>query len=293
MSWFRAEPVSMRSQPPPAGPSAVPTRRNSATSGTRSFCATRAVSVPASRITPKASSTCLASSTDSFGFKVVPPSLAASLIEGPGRRAPVDLHVPEQPREQHLELLQVRVPHVDQRLEQHGPHGRGRAPQQGRAGGRHEQPRYALVAAAALAPEETGAGELLEQVARRRLVDGERPGDVGDAGAGRPAQLPQRPDVHAADPALVSDPAEVPLGGVGRLPELHQDAQRRVPVAARRPGPRRPLLGATHHRPPRKPGPSALWTPRRRLRYICINVLYKINPRLNPRGDEKHEHRSP
>src|SRR5262249_2541046 len=60
MIWFSAESALISIRPSACGPSAMPTSRNSATSGTRIFCARKPVSVPIASTSPHDISVCLA-----------------------------------------------------------------------------------------------------------------------------------------------------------------------------------------------------------------------------------------
>ena len=60
MIWFSAESALMSISPSACGPSARPTRRNTATSGILIFCANKAAMVPTARMRLQDSSVCLA-----------------------------------------------------------------------------------------------------------------------------------------------------------------------------------------------------------------------------------------
>src|ERR1700688_3407533 len=64
MIWFSAESAGMSISPSARGPIAIPTTRNTATSGILIFCANRPVRVPMARISPHESSVCLAISSE-------------------------------------------------------------------------------------------------------------------------------------------------------------------------------------------------------------------------------------
>src|ERR1035437_10375638 len=64
MIWFSAESALMSIRPSASGPIAIPTTRNTATSGILIFCASRPVRVPIARIRPHESKVCLAISME-------------------------------------------------------------------------------------------------------------------------------------------------------------------------------------------------------------------------------------
>src|SRR6185312_13634373 len=67
MIWLNAEEALMSTRPSACGPSAMPASRNTATSGTLIFCATKAASVPIARISPQASNVCWAMVIEAVG----------------------------------------------------------------------------------------------------------------------------------------------------------------------------------------------------------------------------------
>jgi hypothetical protein len=73
ISWFRAESALTLTRPLAAGPSSMPTRRNTATSGTFAFFANMPDRVPMPSTTPNTVSTCLATSTAPAGSTRAPP----------------------------------------------------------------------------------------------------------------------------------------------------------------------------------------------------------------------------
>src|SRR5580704_5562991 len=64
MIWFSAESALTWTRSSACGPIAMPATRNTATSGTRIFCASSAATVPIARTRPNASSVCLAISME-------------------------------------------------------------------------------------------------------------------------------------------------------------------------------------------------------------------------------------
>src|SRR5579871_1378920 len=64
MIWLSAEEALMSTAPSACGPSAMPAIRNTATSGTAIFCATKAASVPTARISPQARRVCCATAME-------------------------------------------------------------------------------------------------------------------------------------------------------------------------------------------------------------------------------------
>src|SRR3954454_3987534 len=99
---------------------------------------------------------------------------------------------------------------MQQRILQRTRQGPGCAVQQTLAGGRHVQSDDAPVLAVALSKEEPGLFQLVDQIACRRLMDGQSACEVADLDAGRFRDLGERPYVRAADAAFALDVAIVP-----------------------------------------------------------------------------------
>src|ERR1700694_914438 len=83
MIWFSAESASIWTSPSACGPIAIPTMRNTATSGILIFCANRPARVPTARISPHESSVCLAISREA-DVSTPRPTLVAN-VDDPAR----------------------------------------------------------------------------------------------------------------------------------------------------------------------------------------------------------------
>src|SRR5262245_2801266 len=72
MIWFSAESALISTRPSACGPTAIPASRNSATSGTRIFCARSPTAVPIVSTRPHDISVCLAISIELDGSTRAP-----------------------------------------------------------------------------------------------------------------------------------------------------------------------------------------------------------------------------
>src|ERR1700738_5078638 len=72
MIWFSAESADICTSPSACGPIAMPVTRNTATSGTLIFCASRLARVPIARMSPQESSVCLAISMEADASNQLP-----------------------------------------------------------------------------------------------------------------------------------------------------------------------------------------------------------------------------
>lgn len=129
---------------------------------------------------------------------------------------------------------QLRLGQVRQRLLQHADPRLRRAPEDALALGGGAKLYRAMVGAFASAAHQPQRLEAPEQVARRRLVDRQRRGDLADAQAGPRRHLRERPELGAADAGAALDALGVAPGGLEDDAEMLQHLEHLLVLAEMR-----------------------------------------------------------